>query len=286
MTLESHLGKSSGAGGSSGKSEHGGGRLRGPRVAAEGTSGEPGWRLTPAEASALPAEGPGGRASGVSSSPLAARPRRSGRALTEEARRSRAPAFRRRLSSSGRARGLWGPGSAALRPGNARLTPLPRAAPPPPAERGRGAQPSGIRPRLAAVPDSPLCGACCARAAQRCHLRPSPAGHPLRAHGMALSPEHGCSQICKAETSHPSSCRQDPASCIYTDSAQFPGQHTSPGLSASPVWHPQEQPWRLQHQDQILFLEIISRSGFILPNGMDVSWHLLPLAEGLLDVYF
>lgn len=61
----------------------------------------------------------------------------------------------------------------------------------------------------------------------------------------------GCSQICKAETSHPSSCRQDPASCIYTDSAQFPGQHTSPGLSASPVWHPQEQPWRLQHQDQV-----------------------------------
>lgn len=34
----------------------------------------------------------------------------------------------------------------------------------------------------------------------------------------------GCSQICKSETSHPSSGRQDPASCTHTDSAQPPGR--------------------------------------------------------------
>lgn len=60
----------------------------------------------------------------------------------------------------------------------------------------------------------------------------------------------GCSQICKAETSHPSS-RWSPASCTHTDSVQPPGQHPALGPSASPGWHPQEQPWGPQCQAQV-----------------------------------
>lgn len=60
----------------------------------------------------------------------------------------------------------------------------------------------------------------------------------------------GCSQICKAETSHPSS-RRSPASCAHPDSAQPPGQHAAFGPSASPGWHPQEQPWGPQRQVQV-----------------------------------
>uniref|UniRef100_A0A8C2RIJ7 AMP deaminase n=1 Tax=Capra hircus TaxID=9925 RepID=A0A8C2RIJ7_CAPHI len=63
----------------------------------------------------------------------------------------------------------------------------------------------------------------------------------------------GCSQICKAETSHPSS-RRSPASCAHPDSAQPPGQHAAFGPSASPGWHPQEQPWGPQHQVQMSML--------------------------------
>lgn len=37
----------------------------------------------------------------------------------------------------------------------------------------------------------------------------------------------GSSQICKSETSHPGSGRQDPGSCTHTDSAQPPG-HPQP----------------------------------------------------------
>lgn len=65
---------------------------------------------------------------------------------------------------------------------------------PPSAGGGRGLARTG--PQLAAVRRSPLLRACCAR----CHLCSSPAGRPLRAHGMSLCPEPGeCARCCAAD---------------------------------------------------------------------------------------
>lgn len=89
-----------------------------------------------------------------------------------------------------------------------------------------------------------------------------------------------CSQICKVETSHPSSDRTQLAA-VNTDSAQPPGQHAPPGPSALPVWHPEEQPWKRQHQRQVCVvgsdngsLARAGKASFV--EGWDFSATVLP----------
>ena len=92
----------------------------------------------------------------------------------------------------------------------------------------------------------------------------------------------GCSQICKAETSHPSSCRQAPVSGAHTDSAQPPGR-TRP--ERVPVWHPQishgDSSTRLRSVLWVLTVGVWQEQGTAsFVSGGDLSGTVLPFRRG------